>query len=51
MRLSGTTLTATIAQDAHYRKGNIGRFWRLLTVCFALVNFSKVIFKVFGRRP
>ena len=42
MRLSGATLTATIAQDAHYRKGNIGQFWGLLTVCFALVNSSSL---------
>ena len=42
MRLSGATLTATIAQDAHYRKGNIGQFWRLLTVCSALVNSSSL---------
>lgn len=38
----GATLAATIAQDAHYRKGNIGQFWELLTVCFALVNCSSL---------
>ena len=42
MRLSGATLTATIAQDAHYRKENVGQFWGLLTVCFALVNSSSL---------
>ncbi len=42
MRLSGATLTATIAQDAHYRKENVAQFWGLLTVCFALVNSSSL---------